>query len=93
MLRQRQRLDAGGGGLTEGAAATAELAAAGFAFRHPLLGETGVAQVIGGDVDQGHDFLASEMGKPLPQDSDNDLEQVGAGLQDPLSGIGDLQLG
>jgi len=32
--------------------------------------------VIGGEIDQGQDFLASEMGKPLPQDRENALDQA-----------------
>ena len=107
-LLQWQGLDAGGGRLAQGAAATVEQAERQFGFTasfsflaatsltllptlfDPILGEPGVAQVIGGDVDQGHDFLASEMGKPLPQNRDNNLEQVGAGTQDLLGCIGDV---
>ncbi|MBD1194995.1 hypothetical protein [Vulcanococcus sp. Clear-D1] len=96
-------LDAGDGGFVQESIAQVEQAQgdssgpggapASFACFDSLLGPTGVAQVIGGDVDQGHDFLVSEMGKPLPQDRDNDLEQVGAWLQDPISGIEDVGFG
>ena len=114
-LLQRQGLDASGGGLAQGAAASVELAkgdgsglggaatgfslgfalqaAAGFALRHPILGETGVSQVIGGEIDQGHDFLASEMGKPLPQDRENDFDKIGPWFQDPIGGAGDFGSG
>jgi hypothetical protein len=68
-------------------------AAAGFSFRQQLLAEAGVAQMIGGEIDQGHDFLAIEMGKPLPKDKENGLDQIGAWLQDPLGGISDVKLG
>ena len=44
--------------------------------------------MIGGEIDQGHDFLASEIGKPLPQDRGNGLEQIRSGLQDLVSGAG-----
>jgi len=111
VLRQRQSLDAGGGGLAQRAAATVELAEGDNGFAFPaaaslallaplqaaffdqLPAEAGVAQMIGGEIDQGHDFLASEMGKPPPKDRDNNLEQVGPWLQDPLGGISDVGLG
>ena len=75
------------------AASFAFLAPLQTAFLNPILGEPGMAQVVGGDVDQGHDFLASELGKPLPQNRDNNLEQVGAGSQDLLGGFWDLRFG
>jgi hypothetical protein len=34
--------------------------------------------VIGGEIDQGHDFLASEKGKPLPKNRENGVEQIGS---------------
>jgi hypothetical protein len=72
-------------------------ATAGFALQTPLcqklLGETGVAQMVCGQADQGHDFLASEMGKPLPQDRDNGVEQIGSGLKDLPSGAWNVGLG
>jgi hypothetical protein len=106
-LLQRQGLDAGGGGLAQGAAATVEQAvgdgsglggaATGFAlqsaFFDPILGETGVAQVIGGEIDQGHDFLASEMGKPTPQDRENGFDKIGPRFQDPIGGAADVGFG
>jgi hypothetical protein len=97
-LLQRQGLDASGGGFPEGAAATVELAESdnGFAFlsafRRSLPAEAGVAQVIGGEIDQGHDFFASEVGKPLPKKSENSLDQIGAWLQDLLGGLWDVGL-
>lgn len=87
-LLQRQSLDAGGGGLAHGAAEKAELAqcdssglcraaagfSAGFPLRQQFLAEAGVGQMIGGEIDQGHDFLASEMGKPLTKNRKNGLK-------------------
>jgi hypothetical protein len=60
------------------------------AFFDPILGEPGVAQVIGGEIDQGHDFLASEMGKPPPQDRENGLNQIRPWFQNPIGGAADF---
>jgi hypothetical protein len=94
-LLQRQGLDPGGGGLAEGAAATIELAEGdnGFAFGNQLLAKPGVAQVIGGELDQDHDFLAGEMGKSLTKDRENGFEQIGPWPQDLIRGAWDLQHG
>ena len=49
--------------------------------------------MIGGPIDQGHDFLAKEMGKPLPNDKENGLDQIGPWFQDPIGGAGDFGFG
>ena len=49
--------------------------------------------MIGGEIDQGHDFLASEMGQPLSLDRENGLKQIGAWLQDLFGGAGDFGVG
>ncbi len=110
-LLQWQGLDAGGGGIAQGPAATAKQsegdcsslggAAASFstsltllsAFFDQLLAEAGVAQVIGGEIDQGHDFLAGETGKPLPKNRENRVEQIGSWPEDLIGGPWNVGLG
>lgn len=47
----------------------------GFAFSEQLLAKADVAQMDGGEIDQGHDFPAGEMGKPLTKGRENCFDQ------------------
>ena len=77
-LLQRQSLDAGGGGLAQGAAAAVELAkchlglALGLTPIQKVLGGAGVEQLFGGDAKDYYGLPRRECRKPPKRRSEND---------------------